>query len=242
MTKNFEPCAAEVMRRFATAAGGEWIEVGGGIAGYCGEECPVNAAKGMDGDVTREDLENVIAFYGRFEKDALVELAPWVMERCKADLEALGFLRVAAEDVMARRSEGFADHLDAVSDEAEWSRLLSLAFFGEETEMGRSLGGLMFRGDLGQCAGVYLDGVLAAGGQWVELAGMCLLAGDGTLERFRGRGLQQRVIRGRVRKAWESGLEWVHSEVSQGSISQRNYQRCGFEKAYDRTHFLRPFR
>jgi hypothetical protein len=113
---NFEPCAAEVMRRFARASDGEMIEVGGGVAGFVESDSPVNAVKGMDGAVGRAELNRIVEFYSDHKKDAVVELAPWVEAACLGDLVALGFERVAAEDLMARRSEDLGEKFDAVMD------------------------------------------------------------------------------------------------------------------------------
>jgi GNAT superfamily N-acetyltransferase len=89
--------------------------------------------------------------------------------------------------------------------------------------------------------GHWEDGELVAAGQMVYLAGSGLLAGDGTIEAWRGRGLQQRMIRARVQRAFDNGVEWVHCEVAQGSGSQRNYARCGFSTVYARVHYLKRF-
>ena len=82
---------------------------------------------------------------------------------------------------------------------------------------------------------------MVAGGGLSFLCGQALLAGDGTIAEFRGRGLQQKLIRGRMRLAFEAGCEWVHSEVMPASQSQRNYERCGFFPVYARVHYLKPF-
>jgi GNAT superfamily N-acetyltransferase len=236
---NFEPCAAEVMRRFAAASGGKWIEVGGGVAGFSGPDSPVNAAKGMDGAVGSRELEQVVGFYKDLGLDAVVELAPWVEAQCSSDLAALGFERLAEEYVMVRRSEALDEQLDVITDTAAWSRVLCLAFFGEVNEMGMRLGQVMQGADIGESLGIWQGEELAAAGQLSILAGAGLLAGDGTVEAWRGKGLQQRLIRGRVRRAWELGVGWVHSEVAPDSGSYRNYVRCGFSRAYSRVHYLK---
>lgn len=238
---NFEPCAAEVMRQFAAASGGEWIEVGGGVAGFADVDSPVNAAKGMDGTVTRADLERVVEFFGGHGMDTVVELAPWVEAQCTAHLAALGFERIGEEYVMARRSEPFANVVEEVKDVEAWSRVLCLAFFGEVNELGMRLGKTIQGMSGAVSVGIWREGELVAAGQMSILAGAGLLAGDGTIEGWRGKGFQQQLIRGRVNRAWEMGVEWVHSEVSPGSGSQRNYERCGFERAYSRVHYLKRF-
>jgi hypothetical protein len=238
---SFEPCAAEVMRRFARASGGEMIEVGGGVAGFVESDSPVNAVKGMDGAVGRAELDRIVEFYSDHKKDAVVELAPWVEAACLGDLVALGFERVAAEDLMARRSEDLGVTVTEAMDAEACARVLCLSFFGEIHEAGMAMGRMMFGGTGILNAGHWEEGDLVSVGQMIYLAGAGLLAGDGTIEAWRGRGLQQRMIRARVQQAFDDGVEWVHCEVQQGSGSQRNYARCGFSTAYARVHYLKRF-
>ena len=238
---NFEPCAAEVMRRFARAAGGEVLEVGGGVAGFVASDSPVNAAKGMDGKVGATELKQVMEFFFDRRKDAVVELAPWVEAECMAELGELGFMRVAEEDVMAQRSVDGGVDLEECRDVEEWARLMCLSFFGNVNEQGMELGRAMFHAPDSLNLGIWENGDLVTGGGLTFLCGQGLMAGDATLEQFRGRGLQQKLIRGRMRRAHEAGCEWVHSEVLRASGSQRNYERCGFSPVYARAHYLRPY-
>ncbi len=238
---NFEPCAAEVMRRFARASGGELIEVGGGVAGFVDSDSPVNAVKGMDGQVGRTELNKVVEFYFDRKKDAVLELAPWVEAACLIDLQALCFERVGIEDLMARPSEDLGEQIDEVMDVEACARVLCLSFFGELNETGMAMGRMMFGGKGILNAGHWEDGELVAAGQLIYLAGAGLLAGDGTLEAWRGKGLQHRLIRARIQRAFDDGIGWVHCEVAQGSGSQRNYARCGFSLAYSRVHYLKRF-
>jgi GNAT superfamily N-acetyltransferase len=103
------------------------------------------------------------------------------------------------------------------------------------------LGQVIQAAGIGENLGIWQGDELAAAGQLSILAGAGLLAGDGTVEAWRGKGLQQRLIRGRVRRAWELGVGWVHSEVAPDSGSYRNYERCGFVRAYSRVHYLKRF-
>lgn len=238
---NFEPCAAEVMRRFAGSSGGEMIEVGGGVAGFIESDSPLNAVKGMDGVVGRAELERIAEFYLDRRKDAVLELAPWVEAACLQDLAALGFERVAAEDLMARRSEDLGEAVSEAMDVEAYARVLCLSFFGEISDTGMAIGRMMFGGKGILNAGHWEDGELVSVGQMIYLAGAGLLAGDATVEAWRGRGLQQRMIRARVQRAFDDGVEWVHCEVAQGSGSQRNYARCGFSIVYARVHYIKRF-
>jgi GNAT superfamily N-acetyltransferase len=151
----------------------------------------------------------------------------------------LGFEKTAEEDVMVRESEVREHEIEAITDTEEWARVLSLSFFGEVNGMGLLLGDCMQRFESALSVGIRDQGALVAAAQLCVLDNAGLLCGDGTLESHRGRGLQQKLILGRVDLAHRRNLRWVHSEVQPGSTSQRNYLRCGFERAYPRVHYVR---
>lgn len=236
---NFEPCAAEVMRQFVAIAGGELLEVGGGVAGFTGPDSFLNGVKGLDGQVGRAELLRIIEFFGDHGADAVVELAPWVEAACQNDLASLGFTRQAEEWVMVTRCRNEPNLAELVAPDDEWARVLSIAFFGEWCPMGAWVGKLMREAPGTTCVAVREAGQLVAAAQVSSVAGAALLAGDGTLPAFRGRGLQQLLIRDRLGRAWRDGLVWAHAEVQPASSSCRNYLRCGFEKLYSRVHYAK---
>jgi GNAT superfamily N-acetyltransferase len=238
---NFEPCAAETMRRLIRATAGSSLEVCGGVAGYVGPDSPLSAVKGLDGEPTRAELLRMIDFFSDHQRDTVLELAPWVEVACRAELASLGFERVAEELVLYRRTEDLPGAVEVVVDVEAWARVLSLSFMGEVNEMGLQMGRLVSVLEGATPVGIWREQELVAAAQMSDLAGVGLLAGDGTLEAWRGQGLQQQLICGRVQMAWAKGMEWVHCEVVPGSGSHRNYERCGFGVAYARVHFLRRF-
>ncbi|WP_031497038.1 GNAT family N-acetyltransferase [Bryobacter aggregatus] len=240
---NFEPSAAAVMRSFAEASAGEWIDVAGGVAGYCGEGSPVNAVKGMSRAPVREELDQIIRFYFDRKMDALIEVAPWVEEASAALLQSCGFERVAVEDVMAQRSSAMerVEGVEECRDPEAWARLMSHSFFGGISELSMAVGRTIFHLGGSRSFGIWRDGEMVAGANILYPSGVALFAGDGTLQAHRGQGLQQRLIRDRMCLAFQAGSEWMHAEVEPGGGSQRNYQRCGFTVAYSRMHYRKPF-
>lgn len=111
---NFEPCAAEVMRRFANAMNGETIEMAGGVAGYLGPDFPMNAVKGMEGPAGQVELQRVIEFYGDRGLDAVLQLGPWVESASLDQLNRFGFTKVAEEDMMVRPSAAQEIDVDTI--------------------------------------------------------------------------------------------------------------------------------
>lgn len=88
-------------------------------------------------------------------------------------------------------------------------------------------------------------GVLDNGNGWIACAqilpaaGVRLFANDATMKPARGRGAQTATIQERLRAAAFHRFSCVAAEVAPGSISERNYLRCGFHLSYTRTHYAR---
>jgi len=85
-----------------------------------------------------------------------------------------------------------------------------------------------------------IEGESAATGALAIVDGIACLCADATLMRFRGRGAQLALIRHRLGDAIRSGCELAIAETTPGTISQRNYQRCGFEVAWTKLTFVSP--
>jgi hypothetical protein len=84
-----------------------------------------------------------------------------------------------------------------------------------------------------------VDGQPAGGaGLWFR-DGVAWLAGDSTLKSFRARGVHISLIRARMQMAVEMGAELVAASTLPGSISQRNYERCGFQVVYTKVAMLK---
>ena len=238
---SFEPCSAEVLRRYARVTDGECMEVAGGVAAYCGPGSPLSVVKGMEGGVGAAELNRIVEFFADRRMSAVVEIAPWVEQDSAAVLAQLGFEKIATENLLACRAEDGGQDVAECIDADEFARMLSLCFFGEVTEEWMAIGRMVFQVRDAVNVGVWQDGVLAAGGNLTFLKGGALFAGDGTIESYRGQGMQQKLIRGRMRRGLEAGCSWFHCEVAPGSGSQRNYERCGFEIAYQRMHYRKLF-
>jgi acyl-CoA synthetase (NDP forming) len=68
---------------------------------------------------------------------------------------------------------------------------------------------------------------------------VAIFGNDNTHPRERRRGHQRLLIEARLGLALQLGLAHAIAEVAPGSTSERNYLRCGFERAYIRTHYSR---
>ena len=79
----------------------------------------------------------------------------------------------------------------------------------------------------------------AGGGMLGLVDGVALLAGDGVLPCWRGRGLQKALIRARLAFASERGCDIACAGTAPSSTSQRSYQSCGFRAAYPKVEMAR---
>jgi len=55
---------------------------------------------------------------------------------------------------------------------------------------------------------------------------------------FRGGGLQSALIRERLRAAAGEGCDLATASTLAGSVSQRNYERAGFQVAYTKATLI----
>jgi GNAT superfamily N-acetyltransferase len=245
LTPLLEAAAADVLHGYAASlrtlrpeSDAEALAVGLGCACFAGTGNPLTTVKGLGPHLAAADLDAIEAFFAERDAKTVLELASWVDGESIALLERRGYERFGEEDVMLRAScEGAGIEVEHVDEVTEWARVLSVVFGGEESAAWMDIGV-----SIGKIEGSVLVGLregenLAAVGQLIPGLRVATFACDGTLEAARGRGYQRRLIEARVGLARGLGLAWCTSEVAPGSGSQRNYERCGFEKAYTRMHW-----
>jgi GNAT superfamily N-acetyltransferase len=67
-----------------------------------------------------------------------------------------------------------------------------------------------------------------------------MLAGAAVQPKYRGQGIQQRLIAKRLLLGLEHGCDIAVVSTQPGTVSQRNMQRWGFQILYARTKFTKP--
>jgi GNAT superfamily N-acetyltransferase len=130
--------------------------------------------------------------------------------------------------------------LEAKPDDGEtWASAAARGFFERDpvSEGQLEIGRVMFHAASTRAFFATLDGRHAGVGALAVLGGIAVLFADSTLPRFRGRGTQLALIRARLAAARTAGAELAIASTMPGSISQRNYQRCGFETACTKITF-----
>ncbi len=228
-----EAAAADLLASY-----GPSLRVGLAAACYAGSENPLTTVKGLGPRIGESELAEVEGFYAKWGASPVLELAPWVDEASLALLRARGYTVIGEEDVMLRATgEGSTVEAEPIEDVAAWARGLALAFNGEVNEFWMLLGVSMGSIEGSRLLGIREQGELVAMAQLVPGLRVATFCCDGTVAAARGKGYQKRLIEARLGIARELGLSWCTSEVAPGSGSQRNYVRCGFEKAYSRQHW-----
>jgi GNAT superfamily N-acetyltransferase len=71
--------------------------------------------------------------------------------------------------------------------------------------------------------------------------GVAYLMADGVAPAFRGRGLQRALIEARMAAAIAAGCDLAAATTIPGTLSQRNYERCGFRVMYTKLNMQRDF-
>lgn len=244
-----ERSEAERLMHSAELCGGDVLEIGGGVAAFCGDGNPMTncVAVGVGYDVSDEEFSRILEFYaGRselfeFKLSPLTsqELREWVVREAKKLPEF--------ETMLVADISGFAavpTDLDfreiPVAEAVEYGeRAVERFFAGQETPP--------FAGDVvGKCCvsdrfhsyEVSIDGEPVAGCGLGLVEGIAWLQGASVLPEFRGRGLHKAMQAYRMKVARDAGYELIAQGALPGSDSQLNAQKCGFEVAFTRPSFL----
>ena len=226
-TQLIERAAAENLLQYARAMGGETLPCAGGVAARTGLGSPLTTVKGAWPVVTERDIDAAEAFFGA--NPVTFELAP---EVDASALVHLGYEPVGNESVAARPAP---DEVEVVPemvlllDDDTWAGLF--AKLADWLPPGLPRAASRLPGAVNLAIGGEACAQLAPAG------GIAIFGNDNTHPSARGRGHQQTLIRARLQYARDQRLPYCIAEVAPGSISERNYLRCGFTIAYVRTYY-----
>ncbi len=228
-------------------------EIAGGLAFYGGKESPLSQAVGMGlhGPVTASEFDEFENFYRERDCPAQIVLSPYA-DRSLMELAGERGYRItefnsvlvcplAEFDSVALRAPL---QVERVTQETahRWAELLVEGFseFGSFPAELFEPYGLLPHG-INYIA--YLDGEPAGGaaGAIYQEHKLAAIFGAATLPRFRGRGVQNALIRQRLSAAREAGCEIAVVCTQPGSASQRNAERNGFRVAYTKVVMVRSW-
>lgn len=244
LARRLERAQAVQNERFNLAAGGHSLPVGGGFAHFRGAGHPLNQALGLIEPVDEPELETVEAFLG---SPTVLELSPgadpslWpLLARRGYRLHQFQQLWVRSLAAPEAESPSSSIRIAGPGEASLYNRIVCAGFlerdewhdleppFEVSLEVPDAWGFLAFEGD-----------EPAGGGMLGIVDGVALLSGDGVVPRFRGRGLQQALIRARLAFAGERGCDLACASTAPGTASQRSYEACGFRAAYPKVEMAR---
>ena len=241
---------AEAQQILDPAVGATVREVAGGSAIFVGPGSPLTHAVGlgMHGPVRPEELDRLEAFYRARGATVSVDLCPLADASLLELLGSRGYRTAEFMNMLIRHLTGseiarpeVPVRLATDGEEELWSRTVGRGFLekdaltAEEMDVGRNIfhmpGSLCYMAFAGNQA-------VAAGAMSVH-GGLATLFADSTTLGFRGMGLQSALIRERLRAAFATACDLAAASTLPGSVSQRNYERNGFQVAYTKAILVR---
>lgn len=241
---------AEAHKELDPELGATVLEVGGGSAIFVGVESPLTHAVGvgMGGEVRADEMDRLEDFYRMRGAAAGVELCPLASASLVELLGNRGYRVTEFNNVLVRPLAGaeFAPagtsvRLAVADEEHLWTRTVGRGFLEKDdlTPDETNVGSAIWHMPGSRCYLAFAAGRAVAAGAMAVRGGLATLFADSTVLGFRGAGLQRALIRERLRAAAEEGCDLATASTMPGSVSQRNYERNGFQVAYTKAILLR---
>ena len=237
------------------------LEAGGGRGLYGGPGSPLNKVLGLGlgADVADADLAALEAFYRDRGAPVQIELCPLAQPNVAARLSSRGYIVQAFENELACRIgtpapvpqiSGVRVARTTTDQDDLWIRVTSLGFavpegstmepepgaFEKVADVMRQFTHPQLRRYL-----AWVEGEPAGGASAWVCDGVLGIAGTATVPRFRRRGVQLALTAQAVAEAGDD-IDLLIATTAPGSISQRNFERLGFQVLYTRVVFVREAR
>jgi len=258
-------CSRLALSAPAATGGGPFVlPLSGGLAVYAGPRSPMNKVIGVgfDGPLDTGELTTVEQRWTDRNEPVRVELSILSDPAVAVALSGRGYALHGFENVLAARigdigrpaiAPGIA--IDIVGEDG-FEQWLSLAVdsFANMDGTGSTADPVLPREELERVVRdamgtaavpgltryvAYLDGEPAGEAALHVEDGLALLAGSGTVPRFRGRGVQKALVARRIDDAAAAGCDLAVVVTSPGTRSQANVMRRGFELLYTRAILVR---
>ena len=219
------------------------LEIAGGIAVFTTADSPLTHAVGigLDGPVSAAELDRLEDFFRSRGARPSIDLCPLADQGLLPQLAERGYRLTEFNNVLVRRVAGVEMTLAprvrrTCPDEVDlWSHTVGCGFFEmadlstEEMDVGRAI--CAMPGALTYLASSE-TGVAAGGAALAIHAGLATLFADSTLTGFRRQGIQRELIATRLNEALVESCDLAMASTLPGSVSQRNYERAGFQVVY----------
>ena len=230
------------------------LERAGGRAVYGAPGSPVNKVLGLGlgVDVTDDDLDEIEQFYAERGCPVQIELCPLAAPDLAPRLTKRGYVLQAFENELARLAPGEpvqspagADiSVEAGAGEHPWLQIVSEGFAVPD----RAVPGSKVPSDAVTAIGdvmrqffhpeivryiAHVNGQSGAAGLSFVSNGVLGIFGTATLPAFRRRGLQGAIVAQALNDA-RGKADLVIATTEPGSVSQRTFERLGFQVIYTR--------
>jgi hypothetical protein len=247
---------ARVFQKTRPEMGAAVEEICGGHMIFAGLGSPIGRATGagLDRAFTVEDLDRVEQFYRARKAPSQVDLCPLHDEAVFEMVKARGYGIAELNNVLYRKLDpkeefpaapaGCEIRRSQPEEAEELSAIVERAFFPEGApEAYRGLLAPIYKMEGGVAFKASVDSkiVACAAGLTIGEHRVFALCGAGTLEGFRGRGLQTALLQARMAAA-EAGCEYAVVVTRGGTTSQRNCERLGFRVGYSKVTVIKNFK
>lgn len=233
---------ATVQRLFPETGAG-YLEIAGGLVAFTGPESPLSEAYGVGATerVSDDDVARITEFYQSRNAKPRVYVTPLSHPSLAAALATAGY--VPAEYVNVLVSDDFRSHAGhdervlPPTDLTDWGIASTQAFADGTAERSADerIATILVQSEGVIPLEIRIDGTIAATAAMDLRNGCATLFAGSTLPKFRGRGLHTALIRERIARAGAGGARFMRAGATAGSVSERNFQRCGFVTLYTRT-------
>ena len=229
--------------------------IAGGHMIFAGLGSPIGRAVGMgfSAPVTESDFDQLEHFYYSRQAPSQVDYCPLTNMSLLEIAKKRGYQVAELNNVLARKLDpaetfapgppGFQIRPGLPEEALAFSAIVRESFFPEGGEpagfdemlapMFAFPGALTFVADF--------DGKLVATGAGLIIPDHKIVAlfGAGTLNPYRGRGLQTAILQRRLALAAQSGCEYAVIVTLGGTTSMRNAERLGFTVAYSKVTLIK---
>ena len=229
-------------------------EICGGHMVFAGLGSPIGRATGvgLDQPLTADDLDRIEQFYRERNAPSQVDLTPLHRPEVFEMFKERGYGIAELNNVLYRRLDPTEEfpvpphHFQirrSPTDEAEVAgSIVESAFFPDGApEAFRGLITPLYQMENALPFVAAVDGkpVACGTGLIVPEHKVFALCGAGTLNAYRGRGLQTALLRARMQAARDAGCEYAVVVTQGGTISQRNAERLGLRVAYSKVTVIK---
>jgi hypothetical protein len=243
LARRLEAAEAANARGCGAQPGAAYLEIAGGCAIFVGARSPLTQAVGigLNGTVPEREIAELETFFRSRGAAVSIDLCPIADTGLLPLLAARGYRLTEFNNVLVKRLTGnevlpAARVRRALPNERDlWSHTVGSGFFEktgltpDEMEVGHaifSMEGAMCYLTIGE------NGEAAGGGAAAIHSGLMTLFADTTRRPHRGMGLHRELITARLNDAIAHGCDLASASTLPGSVSQRNFERLGFEVAY----------